>query len=48
MKRTVRETIRNPFDWPCNCLPTCWCNTSRLGHAFMFYVPPRFHRFPPK
>jgi hypothetical protein len=48
MARTLREKIHNPFDWTCNCDPTCWCNTTRWGRALMWYIPPRFHRFPPK
>ena len=48
MGLTLRERIRNPFDWVCNCDPSCWCRTTRWGRALMWYVPPRFHRFPPK
>ena len=48
MARTVRERIHNPFNWTCNCDPSCWCNTTRWGRALMWYIPPRFHRFPPK
>jgi hypothetical protein len=48
MGRSIGEKIRNPFNWTCNCAPECWCQTSRLGWIFMWYVPPRFHRFPPK
>jgi hypothetical protein len=45
--RPLREVVRNPLGWACNCTPTCWCR-SRWGYWLMFYVPPRFHRFPPK
>ena len=45
---SLRDKIHNPFDWTCNCDASCWCRTSRLGRAVMWYVPPRFHRFPPK
>jgi hypothetical protein len=48
MKRRVRAVIHNPFDWTCNCDPNCWCATTRWGRAVMWYVPPRFHRFPPR
>ena len=48
MGRTLRQRIHNPFDWTCNCAPDCWCVTTRWGRAVMWYIPPRFHRFPPK
>lgn len=48
VSRGVRETIRNPFNWVCNCDPSCWCSKTRWGYWLMYYVPPRFHRFPPK
>jgi len=48
MERSLRERVRNPFNWACNCTPDCWCNTTRWGYWLMFYVPPRFHRFSPK
>jgi hypothetical protein len=46
MSRTWSERVRNPFNWVCNCDPSCWCNTIRWGHVLMWYIPPRFHRFP--
>jgi hypothetical protein len=46
--RRLRQKIHNPFNWTCNCDPTCWCNTTRWGRVLMWYIPPRFHRFPPK
>ncbi|HWM14593.1 MAG TPA: hypothetical protein VNO56_08935 [Gaiellaceae bacterium] len=46
-RRGLRETIRNPMGWECNCAESCWCRTTRWGHWLMYYVPPRFHRFPP-
>jgi hypothetical protein len=48
MERSLRERVRNPFNWACNCTPDCWCNTTRWGYWLMFYVPPRFHRFSSK
>jgi hypothetical protein len=45
---TLREKIHNPFNWKCDCDPTCWCVTSRLGRALMWYVPSRFHHRPPR
>jgi hypothetical protein len=48
MSGAWRERVRNPFNWVCNCDPSCWCNTPRWGHWLMWYIPPRFHRFPPK
>jgi len=48
MGRSLRQKIHNPFNWVCNCDPSCWCNTTRWGRALMWYIPPRPHRFPPK
>jgi hypothetical protein len=47
-ERHLRAWIHNPFNWMCDCDPTCWCVRSRLGRAVMWYVPSRFHRRPPK
>ena len=29
MRRSLRERVRNPFEWVCNCDQSCWCNTTR-------------------
>ena len=46
--RPLREVVRNPFGWECHCADECWCQSTRWGYWVMYYVPPRFHRFPPK
>jgi hypothetical protein len=37
MRRSVLQRIHNPFNWTCNCDPTCWCNESQLGRAVRWY-----------
>jgi hypothetical protein len=46
MLRLVLARIHNPGLWECNCVPECFCRRTRLGRAFGWYVPPRFHKFP--
>ena len=43
MGRSLLTRIHNPYDRRCGCNPTCWCKRSRLGYAFRWYVPSRFH-----
>jgi len=35
--------MHNPTGSLCGCPPECICQRSRLGHAFRWYIPPRFH-----
>ncbi len=44
MRRSLLQRIHNPGNWRCGCDPTCWCKRSRVGYAFRWYVPGRFHR----
>ena len=48
MDRTLLQRIHNPRNWTCNCDERCVCKTTRLGRALRWYIPARFHRFPPR
>jgi hypothetical protein len=41
MQRSLRERVRNPFNWECHCAPDCWCQT-RWGYWLMYYIPRAF------
>jgi hypothetical protein len=44
VRRSLLKRVHNPRNRRCMCDPTCWCRRSRIGHAFRWYVPSRFHR----
>lgn len=44
MRRSLLQRIHNPGNWRCGCDSACWCKRSRVGYAFRWYVPGRFHR----
>jgi hypothetical protein len=46
MGRTVLARLHNPGNRACSCLPSCWCQRTKIGYAVRWYMPARFHRLP--
>ena len=45
-KRGWLARLHNPGNQACACLPDCWCKHIRIGYAFRWYTPGRWHRLP--
>jgi hypothetical protein len=44
--RSLLARLHNPHGWVCDCDPDCICKRTRLGRAFRWYIPRRFHPLP--
>jgi hypothetical protein len=46
MGRTLLARLQNPGNRECACPSSCWCKRTKLGYAFRWYTPGRFHHSP--
>jgi hypothetical protein len=46
MGRSLLARLQNPGNNACACLPSCWCQRTKIGYALRWYTPGRWHDLP--